>query len=354
MSSHKLRHNKTCLNCGAFVEKEFCPKCGQKNVESRQAFHHVFTHFISDLLHYDSSFWRTARYLFFSPGKLSTEYMNGKRKSHANPFSLYIFVSFLAFFVPAMIPDFSHEESVKKTDELVVNEDQKEELYKLINDGLSEEDDDEVKTNTKKLEFKIRDIDIDPEEKGYNINKAYGKITSTKELEAKHQSLPKDQRVSALEYYFHEAIIKIISGTDEKKEEKAMEFFIHNLSKALFLYMPIFAFWMWLFHSKKKRNYFDSGVFTLHFFSFWLLLLTLLIVITNILDYWGLETVSYWLIFLSILYVTFYFFRANRNFYGEGRFVSNIKALILLIINPILILLVMAIYAITTIFIIYH
>jgi hypothetical protein len=282
--------------------------------------------------------------------------MDGKRKSHANPFSLYIFVSFLAFFIPSMIPDFSYKESIEEANELVVNEnkeDRKKELYKFIEEEIRAE---EVKPNTKNNRLKIGDIDIDidSEEKGYNINKTYGKVRSVKELEAKHQSLPKDQRVSAPEYYFHKTIIKVISGTDEKREEKAVEFFIHNLPKALFIYMPLFAFWMWLFHSKKKRNYFDSGVFTLHFFSFWLLLLTLLIVITNILDYWGLETLSYWLIFLSVLYVTFYFFRANRNFYGEGRFISNVKALILLIINPILIAIVMAIYAICTLYIIYH
>ena len=54
--------------------------------------------------------------------------------------------------------------------------------------------------------------------------------------------------------------------------EKAVESFIHTLPKVLFIYMPIFALLLWLFHDKKKWYYFDSGVFTLHYFSFLLLL----------------------------------------------------------------------------------
>jgi hypothetical protein len=91
-------------------------------------------------------------------------------------------------------------------------------------------------------------------------------------------------------------------------DEKAYDFFIHNIPKALFFYMPIFAFVLWLFHyNKKKYYYFDSGIFTLHFFSIVLLSFTMysiLVCISEWLDWEWLEVLA-WIFFIS--YITFYF-----------------------------------------------
>ena len=339
MGSHKLRDNKTCLNCGAFVHSRYCPKCGQENSESRQSFYHIFTHFVSDFFHYESSFWRTIRYLLFYPGRLSTEYMNGKRKSYTNPFSLYIFISFLAFFIPSVIPDFSQKSDADATGFSIDNTITKDQ--KIMIDDLSAMVD-TIKATKKRGKL------------NYKINENYGTLQSVEEMEAVHQSLPEEKRISQSEYLFHKNILKTISNPDDKSSEKLVDFFIHNLPKALFMYMPIFAFWMWLFHNKKKRYYFDSGIFTLHFFSFWLLLLTILISTTTLLNQWGFGTLSGLLIFISILYVTFYFFRANRKFYAERRFISNIKALLLLLIHTIFIVLVSILYTLWSIFVVLY
>ncbi|WP_313029343.1 hypothetical protein [Soonwooa sp.] len=56
---------------------------------------------------------------------------------------------------------------------------------------------------------------------------------------------------------------------------KILQTSFHNLPKALFIYLPIFAFFLWIFHNKKKWWYFDHDIFTLHYFSF--LLRTILI-----------------------------------------------------------------------------
>src|SRR5690606_11462970 len=83
------------------------PKCGQENIETRQSFHYLFTHFIEDLVHYDGSFWKTLKNLLFKPGILTREYLKGKRKEYVAPVKLYLFISFFVFFVGGIINTFT-------------------------------------------------------------------------------------------------------------------------------------------------------------------------------------------------------------------------------------------------------
>jgi hypothetical protein len=51
-----------------------------------------------DLLDFDSRMWRTLRPLAFSPGRLTLEYLSGRRAAYTPPFRLYLVIS-LAFFL---------------------------------------------------------------------------------------------------------------------------------------------------------------------------------------------------------------------------------------------------------------
>jgi hypothetical protein len=154
--------------------------------------------------------------------------MSGKRRSYVNPFSYYIFISFLTFFIPFLLvyPDGQQPDKVKS---------KMEKMNKAaIKDSIVVENR-EVVENAKGL----------PRVKGLDSNEIINAVA--KNLE------------------------------NEERKEKALEFFTHNLPKVLFIYMPIFAFWMWLFHNRKKCYYFDSGIFTLNFFSVVLLSITICI-----------------------------------------------------------------------------
>lgn len=109
MSHGKIRADKTCLNCGSRVDGRFCPNCGQENIETRQPFHYLFTHFFDDFTHYDGQFWKIIKYLIFKPGKLTNEYLSGKRQSYVAPVKLYIFINFVAFLLPTFLPEEKEE-----------------------------------------------------------------------------------------------------------------------------------------------------------------------------------------------------------------------------------------------------
>lgn len=304
MSKHRVRHNKTCQNCGHFVEKRFCPGCGQENSDSRHSFHHLFTHFISDFLHYDSSFWKTTKTLFTKPGKASLDYMNGKRKSYVNPFSYYILASFLTFFIPSILP-YPNDNKEANTKIQIENN-------TLVKDSILPQ-----------VQYNSRRVQIDSIQKAEV--KKFDKTWDTLESAFKNMNL-------------------------KDRQEKAADFFKHNLSKTFFVYMPIFAFWMWLFHNRKKRYYFDSGIFTLHFFSVLLLSITSVILLDCALSWLHLSVFRVFLWMALSAYITFYYFRANRNFYQENRLKSNIKAAILMMIHTFFILIVFLGYAAYTVY----
>jgi len=326
MGKHKIRDSKVCQNCGAFVENHYCPKCGQENSESRQTFHHVFTHFIFDFFHYDSSFWRTTKYLFLSPGKLSLEYMKGKRKSYVNPFTLYIFISFIAFFVPAILPEAPDSDNDKIV-HININ---------LGPSGKEKKEESGLKINAPEDEKKGKEN----KQSEVSVRMGIAKLDST------YRARPKEKQFINPDGWIYKTSWVIIANLrDEKKGDNAVEFFIHNLPKMLFIYMPLFAFWLWLFHNKKKKYYFDSAIFTLHFFSTTLLTITIASILNCIFDWLDLNKVFYILLYLTgILYITFYFFRGTRMFFEENRIISNMKSFLLMGINSVFILITFLLY----------
>ncbi len=145
MSHSPIRNDKTCLNCRHVVQERYCPNCGQENTESRKTFHHLFIHFFEDLTHYENAFWRTIKNLLFKPAALTKEYLSGKRLSYLAPVRLYIFISFITFFLLTAVPNTDYNlinlkknttsikagssdtitksENIKGLDELINNED---------------------------------------------------------------------------------------------------------------------------------------------------------------------------------------------------------------------------------------
>mgnify|MGYP003583737301 CR=1 FL=1 len=317
MGHQKLRENKTCLNCNYVVENKFCPNCGQENTETRQSFHYLFTHFVEDLTHYDGSFWKTIKGLLFKPGYLTKTYLEGKRKKFVPPVKLYIFVSFVTFLLPTLLPgpsliNFKEKEPVEKKEvkakeEEVNTEGEKEAVENNEVKAVKEEGNKEkgIEEITDEVEKEISAIQLSNASPDKNVQ----------QLDSLQTKSRKERKPSYFENYVIDKISKILkTKNNDELLNKAAESFVHTLPKVLFLYMPIFAFFLWLMHNKKKWYYFDSGVFTLHYFSFLLLVITIGILFSWIMDLIPYCSVfSYLYNFIAMFYVFFYFFRAHSN-----------------------------------------
>jgi len=80
----------TCLNCGAEIQRQFCPYCGQKKDVEKLNWHsfvHEITHFFT---HIDRVFLYTSFQMIIRPGRVIKEYLSGKRKKYQKPVSFYL------------------------------------------------------------------------------------------------------------------------------------------------------------------------------------------------------------------------------------------------------------------------
>ncbi len=113
MSHQKERQEKNCLTCNAELAGRFCQVCGQENVETKESFWSLATHFVYDLTHFDGKFLSTLKYLLFRPGFLSQEYLRGKRTSYLHPIRMYVFTSAIFFLIFFSFYQKSSEDVVK-------------------------------------------------------------------------------------------------------------------------------------------------------------------------------------------------------------------------------------------------
>jgi hypothetical protein len=338
MSKNELRKDKTCLNCRYVVENRFCPNCGQENTDTRKTFHHLFIHFFEDLTHYENAFWKTIKNLFFKPAALTKEYLSGKRLSYLAPVRLYIFISFVTFF---LISIFSS--NIDYGDDLI---DVNETNTIQVADANGKMKDSVVQTKKVKVSDFIKAREKERREKNLTnaqINEGFVNLgyKNLKELDSMQKYGPKEEKLSDWEYDIVKKTLVIKAKfTQQEILSKFAEEARRNFPKTLFIYMPLFAFILWLFHSKKRWYYFDHGIFTLHYFSF-LLLTTLLLfffrkIMGTLVDNVFTNTISFIVNAGGYIWMFYYFFPAHHRFYGETRFISFLKSIAMFFINFVL------------------
>ena len=282
MGKHSLRKDRTCRNCRHVVENRYCSNCGQENIETRQSFTHLVAHFAEDFTHYDNAFWKTIKALLFRPGRLTTEFILGKRRTFVPPVKLYIFISFITFFILSLVstPNDTRDDVIK---------------------------------------FDGPDAEKDQFIPDYN---------SLKQFDSLQRAMPESKRFHGAKAYLVRKLVSLDEKyTEEQFTSAVLDSVSNNLPKVLFLYLPFSALSLWVFHNKKRWFYFDHGIFTLHYFSFVLLTLSAFLILQR--AFLPVPTISDYIpliMMFIMMWWFFYFFRSHRRFYGESKLVSRTKS----------------------------
>ncbi|MBS1772478.1 MAG: DUF3667 domain-containing protein [Bacteroidetes bacterium] len=323
MSHNKLRKETDCLNCGAQVTGRYCANCGQENVEPKQTFGHLLTHFFNDITHFDGKFFVTAKTLLFKPGFLSEEYLKGRRMKYLDPVRMYLFIS-AAFFITFFAVNKSTEFVTRESDPL---------KYYLTDSVLKSKEAEHFKGFTS---FTIQGKKI------WLLNVDSMHRFGMKYYDSVQKTLPTKFKSSGIERYFEEKLVAIwpVYLADRYNfMDKVNEKFYHSLSKIVFISLPFFALFLYLLYIRRRKElYFVSHViFSLHCYCV-VFILWFFILLLNNKYYQAPDIVSIIAVSLIAILSIVYFYLAMKRFYKQGWFKTLIKYCLQYIASSILIL----------------
>ena len=86
---------RSCRNCGAPLLGDYCGQCGQRDRDLRLA--DIAGEALEDVTDLDSRLWVTLKTLVLRPGRITADYIGGRRARYLPPVRLYLVVSFLVF-----------------------------------------------------------------------------------------------------------------------------------------------------------------------------------------------------------------------------------------------------------------
>jgi Protein of unknown function (DUF3667) len=112
MSIHKKRRKvEICHNCHTILslENNFCPQCGQENHDLKVPIGHLAFEVFEGFTHFDTKFYNTMRAIFLSPGKITKDFLEGRRGRYVPPVRLYFLISFVFFLGLGYIVDWGLE-----------------------------------------------------------------------------------------------------------------------------------------------------------------------------------------------------------------------------------------------------
>jgi hypothetical protein len=263
----------SCLNCGRALAAgdNYCPRCGQTNHDLRIPFRHLFMEVFEGLLHFDSKSYQTVKALLFRPGFLTNEFKIGRRASYVPPIRLYIFVSFLFFFLLSLGKGGHQAGQPRNTtvagQPVTLDSDE----LKISFAGLGSSD----------LAGKSPE-QIDSVMDAHKIEKTFFK------------------RYLAIQ------LGRVAAGGKAEFDHLLLKGF----SYMMFVLMPILALFIYMFHRKRVEYYLDCLVFSVHYHSFAFLLFTVYLLVNRVVG-------SGYLILLLPIIVMMYFWLALRVVYPQ-------------------------------------
>lgn len=364
MSHYTERKQKDCLNCGAFIYGRFCHSCGQENVEPRETFWHLITHFVYDVTHFDGKFFSTVKYLLLKPGFLSREYARGRRMSYLNPIKMYVFTSAFFFLFFFSVFKQGNESSSKRNDTFAEVKSKIEAKRAEIDSAVKAEgvnvrrqllynkqlaylnsDLERLKGDTTHLQdlnyYKQDLLEFDLEDDETH------NYTTRFEYDSLQASLPGNKRDGWIERTFRLKKLDMSEkyGNDSKVVlEKVLDKFLHTFPQILFVSLPIFALLLMLLYVRRKQYYYvDHVIYSVHLYCASFIFIFLQMLLSRLAE----KQYFHWVGFASFavsIYIAWYNYKALRNFYQQSRVKTIVKFIILLFLSSVVISFLFAIF----------
>jgi hypothetical protein len=364
VSHQKERVEKNCLNCNAEVQGRFCQVCGQENIETKESFWSLATHFVYDVTHFDGKFFSTLKYLLFRPGFLSQEYLKGRRITYLHPIRMYVFTSAIFFLILFSFYQKASERVVRINEnqqtatELIKElEGKKKAMIKtlpILPDSSSVDSSrQEVKKRIVALDRDILTLKKDSTQREkiaslYDDNNSfqfggddYRGAYNVKAYDSIQNTLPPSERRNFIiaRIQKQNIILKEKYGHDKKAMNNAiLDKFRHMFPQMLFVSLPMFALFLTLLYVRRKDLFYvNHVVFTIHLYCATFILILFSLWFGSVLKWIHIKEDAAFGIFSFV--ILFYWYKAFRNFYTQSRKKTALKYVLLFFLTLFLILL---------------
>jgi hypothetical protein len=321
----EVRPTEACLNCGTTLSGQYCGHCGQRARSRLISIWELMQEAFGDLFELDSRLWRTLIPLVVRPGRLTRDYLEGRRARFMPPFRTYlvlsIFFFLIAFFDPREELGLLFEPEETPTEEATeagqdANEIRQEVLDELVEEGVISAE----QAESGQLAGEDGGVVIDPG--------GDQPLSTTEECQDMDVGEMPDWMASRLTPDRLQVVCERVMADDGKAFIGKL---LDNVPAALFILLPLMAMILKILYPLSKRYYVEHLLFVIHFHAFVFLILTLQILFGRLGSIVSLpEAVSGVTIFAVSLYIPVYFYKAMRRVYEQGHVLSSLKFIVLL------------------------
>jgi hypothetical protein len=333
-----------CANCGILLHGQYCSSCGQRARERMITFWELVRDAGDLLASLDSRLWRTLGLLLFRPGRLTLDYLQGRRARYVAPLRLFIASSLIFFFVATVSTRFEVGEGsafIKiEGDEPVA------ETSDVAADGFSGQapaDDTANPTGAgepggpsapaagpaSEAEPGVGDP-IAPEEGPTDAEAAAEPEGAPEEERCEDVKLEGIEDTWAGRYFTEDRAREICRKIVADHGAGFGRALMSNLPTMMFIFLPLMAVVMKLLYPLSGRYYAEHLLFLVHYHAFFYIVSTIWR-----LAWWGTElagrgeTAANLLTVVITVYLPVYLFRAMRKVYEQGFWATVFKYVLL-------------------------
>ena len=321
---------RICQNCSSPLSGPFCAQCGQHDIDYHRSFHYLIHDLLENVFHFEGKFFVTVAWLLAKPGRITVEFLAGRRASQLNPLRFYIFVSVL-FFLGLALLNHGHlidipRQQVNKLQLDLTNEAKR--VENLVGDF----------TPAEKAELGRRIGEEASQNRGkFDRDAIIAAIREARQTAAPPPAAAPESkrpttkvRIDRSSSFGRNLARKLSSG--ELTVSDIWDALEHRVPSMLFLGVPLFALFLKLFYLGSRRFYVEHLIFSLHLHT-WLFLVFMVgngyLKLAALGPGW-LDDLCGWAIGL---WAPWYCFRSFRVVYGQGRGKTALKLVLLALVH---------------------
>jgi len=309
-----------CTNCGTVLHGQYCAQCGQRARDRMISLWELVKEASEILTSLDSRLWRTVTTMLLRPGRLTRDYLLGRRARYIPALRLFLGLSLLFFFLFSL------------DTHLEVNPDALEDDANLridLGDGDSQAGGDAATTPAEQPPAAESAPPAEPQPAGEESpvdSPAPGQEDRCGDirLDWPETMLWMNRWLSADR--LRTACRKIVADHGANFSKGLLE----NIPGMMFLFLPLMAVVMKFLYPLSSRYYVEHLLFLVHYHSFFYLLMSMNIAAGWVFDGGFLpEWPANLFHAVTAVYLPVYLFRAMRVVYGQGRLMTGLKYLLL-------------------------